>query len=164
MSGLLGDLEEYYLRDLEDYRQLLEFMRTFEEFLDKEQSRNTDGISSQESDESEETQRIVEMLRDFSQKREEWFAVIMARRQDSDRLKNQLKKKGEKPDKLFDSTAQLNILTKEILAIDESVIAKIKMEMEFVKNELNRLRSGKKAKNVYGQNHVAEARFIDKIK
>lgn len=165
MSDLhIQELLDNYHEDVQDYEKLLKLMNQFEKVIDDEQNKDKNTILSQEHDPSADNIIIVEALKDFSAQREEWFAKIMDRKIKTDELLLGVNKDDENFKELFVIAEQLSVLTKEIIESDERIIPKLKIELEFVKLELKRLRSSKNAINIYAKKNVAEPRFIDKIK
>jgi hypothetical protein len=165
MSELhIQELLDNYHEDVQDYEKLLKLMNEFEKVIDDEQNKDKNNILSEEHDPSADNKMIVEALKDFSAQREEWFAKIMDRKKITDNLVKTIDKNDQNYNKLFAISEQLSAFTKEIIESDERIIAKLKIELEFVKLELKRLGSSKKVINVYAKKNVAEPRFIDKIK
>lgn len=121
-----------------------------------------------------------EELINFTKRREKIFARLYQRAQESAEIQKKActvlgissfsaeNIKPHLPEVLVEEirhfSDSLGKVIKEVLNWDERLIKQLRMELEYVKLELHRIRGAEKSRNIYESREFKEARFIDKFK
>lgn len=160
-SKILDELISCYRVELKKYEEFYKFVLFFETELEQEVE--------------------TEKLKKYMAERVEKLAEIRERDAHNVLLKNQLCEilnvsefttlnlkncsiDSKKSDQLNECMLKIEDIIKSILASDQRIQDRLKMEKEATKLELHRIQSFKRAKNAYSGGETLEAQFIDKNK
>ena len=169
-------LIDNYQQDIAEYGQLYEDMAKFQQNLPVNPV-----TELKDEEELPKNSDYAEILNQYMQKRDQQFAVILERTQASNQIIGELaenlgldqfnltnlKQAAVDPDlmlKLEETLETLTTAMEKVIALDQQIADKLKMDYEATKLQVQRLSSSRRVKNAYRNEQQTEAFFIDKNK